>query len=191
MRTTRSTGRGFTLLEILVVLLVIGVLAGMIVPGIGAGRSKAQLREASQQLWQAARFTQQRALLRGVDHRLVLLPEGMVGGPGFRVEMVGADATAEDGYALLTDGAFKPTRFAPGVTYGPIEIGGASLSLDGRRVIGFRAAGDADAAAVVLLGVSGDRALAHTVLVSPNSGRVERVEAWVDQPPNDREDLDA
>ncbi|MEM1026611.1 MAG: type II secretion system protein [Planctomycetota bacterium] len=186
----RRAEYAFTLLEILVTLLVIGVLAGMIVPAIGGGRDKAQVRDASQALWQAARFTQQRAVLRGMDHRLVLLMDGTEGGPGFRIEVVDDDAENEDGYARLTTGAFKPQTFARGVTFGTVRVLGETPSVEGRVAIDFRAAGDADAAAVVLTSWSPDALVAYSLLVSPNSGRVQRVDRWVDTPPNDREDLD-
>ncbi|MEM9752588.1 MAG: prepilin-type N-terminal cleavage/methylation domain-containing protein [Planctomycetota bacterium] len=190
MPRRRPATAAFTLLEVLVTLLVIGVLAGMIVPAVGSGRDKAQVRDASQALWQAARFTQQRAVLRGVDHRLVLLMDGAEGGPGFRVEVVDHDAQSEDGYTRLTTGAFKPQTFARSVTFGTVRVSGQTPSVNGRVAIGFRAAGDADAAAVVLTSRSQDSAAAYSVLVAPNSGRVQRVDSWIDTPPNDREDLD-
>jgi prepilin-type N-terminal cleavage/methylation domain-containing protein len=181
---------GFTLLEILVVIVVAGVLAAMILPTLGAGRQAAQVRDASQHLWQAARFAQQRAVQRKVPHRLVLLPEGVEGGPGFRVEARDDDGDAEDGYRTLSTGAFRPTRLPMGVTFGPMNVSGAEPTLDGRRHVHFGAGGDADAAAVVLLGGDDDRLVAHSVLIAPNTGRAQRVEAWIDTPPNQREDLD-
>lgn len=186
-----KSSRAFTLIEVMVVLIVVGVLAGMIVPAVADRREKSKLRSASQQLWQAAQYTHQRAVLRGVDHRLVLLPfgEGLPGegdSPGYRIEAV--DEEGETGYTPITAGAYKPARFPQGVVLAAVEIAGEPESVGGERVIGFRATGQADAAAVVLMTTG--REEAHSVLVSPNSGRAERVELWVDMLPNDREDLD-
>ncbi len=175
----------------MVVIIVAGVLTAMIVPTIADRRDKARLRSASQQLWQAARYTQQRAVLRGVDHRLVLLPtgEGLPGdgeGPGYRIEFV--DDEGEQGYGVVRSGAYRPSRLPEGVALVSVEIPGAEPGVGAEQIIRFTAAGRADAAAVVL--AAAGREEMHSVLVSPNSGRVERVELPVATPPNDREDLD-
>lgn len=169
------------------VLLVVAVLAGLTVPNLATRRARAELRDTADRLQTMARFAHQRAVSRGVDHRLVLLPPGTDGGPGFRVEVVVDDESAAEGYGVVRSGNLKPALLPEGVLLLDVAIANETPVFDGRRMIRFLATGQADAAAVVVAG----EADAFTVLVWPNSGRVERVRGVVLQLPNGREDLDA
>ncbi len=177
---------GFTLIEVMVVVIVISVLAGLLIPNLSASQQRNELRSAADQLQVMARFAHERAVRRGVDHRVVLLPPGTQNGPGFRVEAVVDDDNAAEGYGIVSVGNLRPTKLPERVVFDHVLIAEETRVPDGRRMIHFRAAGDADAAAVVLR--SGDRAF--TVLVWPNTGRVQRVPEAVPRLPNGREDLD-
>lgn len=63
---------GFTLIELMVVIVVISILAGAVVPMFGSSRSDAQLRAAARDLISALRLARSEAVASGRPHRLCL-----------------------------------------------------------------------------------------------------------------------
>ena len=69
-RTTRAQHvRGFTLLEILLVMVLVAAITAMTVGLLGVGRSGRQLREATHTVATELRYTRSRALSTGVPQR--------------------------------------------------------------------------------------------------------------------------
>ena len=71
--------RGFTLLEMLAVLLLIGLIASLVLPNLGA-LSEQALRSEAQRLQAELERTRERALVTGIRHQLVIDLGGSLSG---------------------------------------------------------------------------------------------------------------
>jgi prepilin-type N-terminal cleavage/methylation domain-containing protein len=65
------TGRGFTLIEIMAVVLIIGLVMALVLPGLGATSRRNLLRQA-RELAAYLELARQRAVTTGVSHRVLL-----------------------------------------------------------------------------------------------------------------------
>ncbi|PIE67749.1 MAG: type II secretion system protein GspH [Deltaproteobacteria bacterium] len=65
------TRRGFTLFELLVVMVIIGIAASLIVPRLGGSVDKMQLRTATRDLASVMRFARSQAVTRGREYRVL------------------------------------------------------------------------------------------------------------------------
>ena len=70
--------RGFTLVELLVVLVIIGVMAAMIVPAFSSGSDAARVRTASRGVMQLSRYARTMALLHQTPVDVVFTAGGGV-----------------------------------------------------------------------------------------------------------------
>lgn len=105
--------RGFSLLELLLVLLLLGLLGGLLLLGYQGLRDRAQVEEAARQLAQALAQARTEARVKGEARCVKVFPSGS--SPG--------------GYALgaSCDDLTAPTRRLPGVS---LSVGNAaSLSV--------------------------------------------------------------
>jgi prepilin-type N-terminal cleavage/methylation domain-containing protein len=96
---TRIEQAGFTLIEILAVVLILGLLMGLLLPALGAGSSRS-LRKQGDRVAATLELARQRAVVTGKPHRVVLDLEA----GAFAVEWLVTDAEAlgdeEDELAL-------------------------------------------------------------------------------------------
>ena len=101
-------GMGFTLIEILVVLSLIGVMVGMTVVRLGGTLEKARTRSVAERIYSLMKLAQQRAVNTGQSCRLVInKEEGMVYLEEWGVEEEEEDwvETAENNEGMQGDGA--------------------------------------------------------------------------------------
>lgn len=71
-RHHRSSVRGFSLLELVVVMVLIGLMTALLARGLGIGSEGRQLRQAADTVAEQLRFARVRALASGESQRFVL-----------------------------------------------------------------------------------------------------------------------
>jgi general secretion pathway protein H len=129
----RGTNRGFTLVELMVVMIIIALIMGFVATSMSRSISGAQARAASRQLVASLRYTRARAIIdkkeqvfqvntenrsyQAPGRKLIALPEGV-------------DVTITTARSELTSEAVSGIRFFPdgGSTGGHIE-----LTINGRE----------------------------------------------------------
>jgi len=176
-----STGdRGFTLVELVVVIVVVAVLATAIVPRLSAGTGSARLRSAASRLLTAARYARDFAVTRRCVCRLGIDSDEGRYGLAYRA------GPAEE---------FRPMRGVGGQERLSEPLRFAKVRIARRRDDGtvaeakgvvFTPTGTADAAVVQI--TDGRRTI--SIVVAPNTARARLVDGAVDELPNDRVDLD-
>jgi len=96
----RFCQNGFTLVELLVVIVIIGVMAMLIAPTFGAGSDVVRVKTASRGVMQLSRYARTMAVLHQTPVELVFSSDGAV-----RVEQVGGSGTG-----LVSMKAFSSTN---------------------------------------------------------------------------------
>ena len=186
---TSATGnRGFTIVEILVVVAIISLLATVTVPRMYGGRSKTRLRGAARRLLVTAQYARDFAITRRCQCRLVFDSD-------------------KQRYSLFyqKDPQHDPNEFVPlGTGLGKPQGLGKSLSFARLRIaprqgldpdqppkevgyVTFEPTGQADAAVLEIT----DGTDVYSVQIAPYTGYAKLTEGTVSELPNDRLDLDA
>lgn len=185
---TWSTGRhrsshcAFTLVELVVVIILVAVLAGMAIPRFAGAASSTQLTEQAQALLAGARYARDYAVTHRCDCRLVI--DAAAG--RFALQRQEIDASGDERFVSIGLGWGRPVVLTGGVRFGRVRIeptGGRTQ--DGW--VTFRPDGQTDAAIVEVT----DGRKTYSLLLVPTSGRAKLVNRAVEALPNDRVDLDA
>jgi len=185
-----SASTAFTLIEVMVVVVVIGVLSAVLLPGLGGPLARRKLAGAASDLHLAMRHLQEVAVLNRRTCRLLLQPASGGDAGRYAAEFQAVELDAEAAFETLKDVALPATTLPGGIRFGDLrlapEAGGAPGVPDRGAAVRFFADGSADAALVPLT----DGRAVWSVVVAPNTGRARLVEGTVDQVPGGREDLD-
>ena len=181
-----STGKdGFTLVEVIVVIVVITVLATMIVPRMSASTGPAALRESARRLLVTVRYARDFAVTYRRGCRLMFDPN-----------------EHQYGLAYQEDPEHRPGRFSPlrtamgkaaplgrGLRFAKLQIDrppDADAEEAETPYVDFAPSGRANAAIVEITDGRGS----YSILIAPNTPQAKLVEGTVDELPNDRIDLD-
>ena len=187
--------RGFTLIEIMVVVLVIAVLSALTLPSLSGSYQRAALQSAADDLAQTLRYARRVAVLRGQTLRLVVVPEDAEhdGRSSYHLEIETTELDAEETFVRTEGGAVKPSVLPAEllIAVEPRENTGsdtASLDAgDGRFHLRFFPDGTADESLIHLTDGHANR----QILVDGVNGRVTPLLPDRPPPPPSREDLDA
>jgi Tfp pilus assembly protein FimT len=171
------------LVELMVVVAVIAVLAGMTLPRLWGGAARWRLRGSAQRLMAAARYAHDFAATRRCQARLIIQAEQGL--------YVVAAPTGQDGeYVPLTGGPGRQESLGEGLGFGRVLVEPCAAPLDeadeGLLMVRFLPTGEADAA---VLEVRNDKHV-YSVIILPAGGRVELAADEVTELPESRVDLD-
>lgn len=188
MSPTGKSKPGFTLIEAIVLIVIIGVISGMAIPRLSGSLATAALRSSARDLKTATQYARDFAISHQTPTRLLLNAEE-------NLYMLQAQLTNDEGQTTFTQMTLAMTgtrKLARGVKFGTVQIQpglsstASSESSDSSTQINFDPLGQADAASIQ---ITNDRHF-WTLYIAPSSGRVTLTEGDQPPPPQDREDLD-
>jgi prepilin-type N-terminal cleavage/methylation domain-containing protein len=182
MPTSSVGDRGFTLVEIIVVVVIVSVLTAMAVPRLSGRSGPAELRAAARDLLCVARYARDFAATRRCECRLEIDPA-----QGRYLVTAEIDPNSPGEFYRLRSLAVRPRKLPPSVRFGRVRVSGTATELAEADHIAFRPDGRCDAALVEIT----DGRRVYTLSVAADTGRVGLVENAVAEPPNERVDLDA
>jgi type II secretion system protein H len=184
MRTSSTGNDGFTLVELIVVVAIIAVLAGMTVPRLLGPVERMQLRVPARHLLAMARYARDYAATRGCECRLEI--DQAAGQYALRAA---SDPNRPDEFTPLRTTEVKPGRLARSIRFGRIRISspGRHEQADAARCVTFRPDGRCDAAIIEIT----DGRRTYSLVILPDTGRPKLVTGTVAEPPDERLDLDA
>lgn len=177
--------RGFTIVELVVVIVIIAVLSGMTVPQLAGSWGSASLRSAARDLLVTAQFARHYAATHRTRCRLVLHPtDGR-----YVLEAESDKETAEGGFEPVQSHAAKPGQLPSNVRFETLRIlprAGESRSDPQSSAVFFEPNGQADTAVIAIT----DGRRFWTLRVAPTTARVELLEGKIMETADDRRDLD-
>ena len=173
---------GFTLVEMIVVVAIVGVLAGMIVPRLTGASGATKLRVPARQLLALARYARDYAATRCCRCRLRIDRSARC----FGLLRPDEDGDADD-FRPLKSPAGRPITLPPNVRFGQVRIADSPDGTEQRDAITFHPDGSGDGAIVEIT----DGRHTYSLVVLPDTGRLRLIEGRVNEPPTERIDLDA
>jgi len=162
--------RGFTLLELLIVLLIVGMVAGLMAPAFSGGLVNMRLKAAAQRLAASLRYARSLAVAHKETVQVELDLDGnsyctMAAGRGLKRE-----ERSEDGEEQRKRGTFgREVRLPEGVSFKLVSVGDEALQ-EGRAEISFYPKGNSSGGEVVLGNV---RERYYKIRVESITGRVQ------------------
>ena len=185
MPTSSIGKRGFTLVELIVVVAIVSVLAGMIAPRMYNLSGSARLRQSSRRFLATARYARDFAATRRCKCRLTIDTKEQ----GYTLTRQKDAEHDPNEFVPLEASLAKPQRLPDGLRFGSLRIEPAlpRPQADANAdYIDFDPTGRADAAVVEITDGQG----VYSVLVTPYTGYARLVEGSAKELPNDRMDLD-
>ena len=188
MRTSSTGNRGFTLVEMIVVVVIVSVLTTMIVPRMYRARGSGRLRQSARRLLVTAQYARDFAATRRCKCRLIIDSEQQQYGLARQKDVEGE----ANEFVPLEASLGKSERLGEGLRFGRIRIepqkgaGERGEKTEQADYISFEPSGQADAAVVEIT----DGEDTYSLLVMPHTGYARLEEGIVNELPNDRLDLD-
>lgn len=184
MRTSKTGNRAFTVVELIVVIAMLSVLAGMTVLRLGGRSRSGRLREASRRLLSTAQYARDFATTRRRACRLIFDPNG-----GYSLAYQVDPHNDPGKYRQISSGLARPEKLTESLRLSKIRVinrisRGQETS---ESFITFEPTGLSDGAIIEIT----DGRRKFTLLVEPHTGRAKLVDGEVDELPNGRKDLDA
>lgn len=185
MRTSSTGNRGFTLVELIVVLVIISVLTTMIVPRMYRSGGSTQLRQSAHRFLLTVQYALNFAATRRCQCRLMIDTQQQ------RYTIVRQKDPQHDPNEFIPiDAALaKAEQLGEGMKFSKVWIEprqGRAEKNEQADCITFEPTGQADAAVVEIT----DGKRTYSVLVMPHTGHAKLVEGSAAKLPNDRLDLD-
>ena len=182
---TGNDRRGFTLVELIVVVAIVAVLAGMIAPRMFGAGSSARLKQSARRLLATAKYARDYAATRRCKCRLVIDPEKQQ----YRLLRQKDPEHEPNEFVGLDTSLGKTEGLGEGLRFGRIRIEprqGRDEKNQEANCISFEPAGQADTAAIEVT----DGEQTYSLLVMGHTGYARLEEGESDKLPNDRMDLD-
>jgi len=188
---TSATGdKGFTLIEIIVVVVIISILATMTIPRMYGGNSSAKLRGSARRLLVTAQYARDFAATHRCQCRIIIDPDQQRYALTYQID----PQHNPNEFVPLGSGLGKSQRLDEGLTFARLRIEsrqGPEPDQPLREVINinhltFEPTGQADSAVLEIT----DGKDIYSLLIAPYTGYAKLVEGTVSELPNDRIDLD-
>ncbi len=158
-----ALARGVTLVELVVVLAIVGILAGVIVPRMGRSVGSRELREAAARFGHTARTVRELAVGRQQLHAIEIdLDRGAYG------VVTHASGSREKSWQALQVSWLKAQRWPAAITGVSYRTPDGTTTTGGTQYLEFCADGTSSGAALRLVSREGT----FSIVVHPRSGRV-------------------
>ena len=186
MRTLATGKKGFTLIEIIVVMAIISILASMTIPRLYAGSRSSRLRGSARRLLVAAQYARNFATSHRAKCRL------MIDRNNQQYVLAYQKNPQHNPYEFVTLGTSlgKTQSLSKGISFARLRIQprrNPNQPAEQVDYVTFDPTGQADAAVLEIT----DGKNTYSLLIVPYTGYAKLIKGTTDALPNDRIDLDA